>query len=56
MTTIRKKSENPKRLTIQPPKSGNSIGRMFPAPDRPVYKALFLFVVTSSKTPDTAIR
>ena len=46
-----KKSVNPNSETIQPPKSGNSAGRILPAPDNPVYNALFSLVVTSSKIP-----
>lgn len=46
-----KNGVNPNSVTIQPPKSGNIAGRILPAPDNPVYNALFSLVVTSNKIP-----
>ena len=46
-----KNGVNPNSVTIQPPKSGNSAGRTLPAPDNPVYNALFSLVVTSNNIP-----
>ena len=40
---------------IQPLKSGNTTGRMLPAPDNPVYNALFSLLVTSNKIPSVEI-
>lgn len=48
---IIKNGVNPNLLIIQPPKIGNMAGRMLPAPENPVYNALFSLVVTSNKTP-----
>ena len=42
---------NPNSDIIQPPINGNITGKMAPAPDNPVYNALFSFVVTSNNIP-----
>ena len=42
---------NPNSVITQPPINGNITGKMAPAPDNPVYKALFSLVVTSNRIP-----
>lgn len=46
-----KNSVNPNLLIIQPPRNANTAGIMLPAPDNPVYNALFSLVVISNKIP-----
>lgn len=48
---IKNKVGKPYCFTKNPPINGKLIGKMLPAPDKPVYRALFLLLVTSSKTP-----
>ena len=50
-----KKSVKPNSVIIHPPKNGKMTGRTLPAPDNPVYKALFSLLVISSRTPLIAI-
>ena len=46
-----KKAGKPERFIIQPPASGKRAGRIFPAPAKPVYKALLSLPETSSSKP-----